>query len=120
MTNKQDFIEDLKKFSINKKLLSTSVKEYVQDVSINLENRWEIFCKAGKLGLIETEYYCFYPNGIDWNSVSLYDDFYIDKYQTYDVLDILERGIDDNIDINQIEYKESCMQEFIFKAINEW
>ncbi|MCP4255000.1 MAG: hypothetical protein GY775_16660 [Candidatus Scalindua sp.] len=98
------------------------VKEYVQDKTIDLENRWEVFCRAGNLGLIGTNTMFFHPKGVtfNWGAGTLEDLFHIRIGQGYDVVQLLKDCQEGNLISSVIEYKESCMQEFIFEAINDW
>lgn len=101
-----------------------TIKEYVQDKSIDLNDRWEVFCKAGNLGLIGINNTYFEPNGLNWDKLTLYDNFHIEKYKQYKVDNMLEQAFEDGLfedeEFDILKFKESCMQEFIFEAINYW
>lgn len=99
-----------------------TVKKYVQDKSIDLNDRWEIFCKAGNLGLLGTHTYYFHPKGVEfkWNREYLEVVFYIRKHEGYDVIQLLADIKEKDLLTSEEEYKESCMQEFVFEAINNW
>lgn len=102
-----------------------TVKEYVQDKSIDINDRWEIFCKAGELGLIGINQFYFIPDGLeDKENISLFDTFYYEKYQQYKVTDMLtlalEHGLFEDEEFDILKFKESCMQKFVYEATNDW
>lgn len=102
-----------------------TVKEYVQDKSIDINDRWEIFCKAGELGLIGINQFYFIPDGLrDKDNISLFDTFYYEKYQRYKVTDMLISALEDGLfedeEFDILKFKESCMQKFIYEATNDW
>lgn len=100
------------------------VKEFVQNKDNSLTERWNIFCKTGELNILPKDDSYFEPNGINWNEYSLYDNFGIDKYQSYTVLDLEEKALDSKIfqkdDEDHIKFKESYLKEFIWEATFNW
>ena len=116
-------ISDLCELNKQHEIILSTTKSYVQDSQFDFDKRWNVFIKAGELGLIPTDSCYFEPEGLDWNKTSLYDDFYIDKYQTYDVKTMLEHAIENKLienDEDIIKFKESCMTQFIYSAENDW
>lgn len=64
-------------------------KEWCKDKSIPVDERWELFLKSG-LGKEDGRYHR--PNGLNWNKLSLYDDFYLDKYAWISVESMFNRA----------------------------
>lgn len=102
-----------------------NIKEIVQNKNIPLDIRFYLLTNS-EITPIDSFY--FHLDGIDWDRMSLYDDFYCDKYATMlasDMIDIIEdkksessRKIWLDIDVNNI--KEQFCQKFIKGFINAW
>ena len=113
--------DELESFLDLKESVASNLKEWVKDKSIPLEERWELFIKSG-LGVYDSFYHNF--PGIDWNKKTLYDDFYMEKHTTRDViyfLDIIEG--DDDIEWDNekdIAFKEYFLEKFIVGFENDW
>lgn len=69
--------------------LANNVKAHIADKNESLEQRWKLYEKACEAGLFGYEDY--YPSMSSMDSVSWYDDFYIEKGQTAFWTDIIER-----------------------------
>lgn len=89
--------EQIEDFLKLKEKLTTQLKEWVKDESVSLEERWSVFIKSG-LGKDDTYYIS--PDCIDWNRVTLYNNFYLDKYAVCSAERFVEKALD-----NQEYYK---------------
>lgn len=114
-------IEEVKKL---KKELQFNIKDFVKDTTIALEVRWRIFCKSGELEIIPKYGYYYHPKGLNWDKIALYDNFGIDRDQTYNVSslydDAIKNGLFKEGDENSILFKESCMRDFKYSCENDW
>lgn len=99
------------------------LKATVKDKSQPLEERWQLFCDARKG---ERRPFYIQPAGLDWDKVTLFDDFYIDRYQTVWVTDWYEQCIEmrDSEDIKlQFDgdaFREWILEMFIWSFVNDW
>lgn len=86
-----------------RKVLQSEFKQWVKDESIPLQVRWDLFI-ISELG--DDEHCYVNPPGINWNRVSLYDDFYLDKYAVCKVesfIDMFKDITDDLIEHGEFE-----------------
>lgn len=110
-------VEDLNKRKIE---IEQIVKRYVQDKSVPLDDRWDLFIQC-KMGTHSSMYEN--PDGINWNEITLIDDFHIDKNQTCDVDWFIERSeelIEEGEDIDIVKVKEWFLREFMLSFENDW
>jgi hypothetical protein len=83
-------------FNKYKERLAGEVKAYCQDITIPLNQRWDIF-KIANIG--DTNSCIVDFESLDellGHEVSWYDDFYKDRYATIDMVDIVER-LEENV-----------------------
>lgn len=105
------------------------VKELLKSKELTLEYKWDIFLKVASLLPIKS-YGDVHDYGVPTKHLSMYDDFYIDRYKTVEFVDLIER-IQENqedaktipkykkwleIDLNLVKEKilESGLQGFIY------
>ena len=117
---KDEVNSKIEAFKPVKEALINLIKEYVQDKSIDIEDRWTVFIKAGENKLVNHDRFYHEPKGINWNKHTLYDDFGIDKYATINVERMLESAIEDKIIEDETAFKEYFMNKFIYSFENDW
>lgn len=86
MTNLASEIQKLKE---TKAEVANNFAEYIKDKEIPLETRWTAFIENGDILPVE-----LYGDGyLDWlsDNMTMYDDFYVDRGQTYLYSDMWER-----------------------------
>jgi len=101
--------------------IKEEVKTFVQDKSKPLEERWHIFCLAD-MGEMKTWYEDFKAlTKILGRAVSYYDDFGIERYETFEVATFFERRvIQDATEELQNELKEEILDKFIYSFEFDW
>jgi len=104
--------DKIQQYLEQKEILKSELKQWVKDESIPLQERWDLFI-ASELG----DDYSWYlkPTGIDWNRVSLFDDFYLEKYSVctvQDFIDTYQENVDDREDEEDNPY-ENCSVEIL-------
>jgi len=117
----EEILEKIKKSKSNVKDCIELAKKYIQNTTFLIENRWLLLLEIGEF--IPNKGYYFEPEGINWKAVDLHDDFYIGKNQTYNVEQLLNTAIEDNLFESKesiIKFKESCCDKFIYSAIFDW
>jgi hypothetical protein len=100
--------------------LKEKLKEYVNNISEPLEDRWKLFVEA-KLG-DHKSYYAEFA-GID--SDDYYDKYYIEKYQTVFVTELFEHDQEldkPNLDTPEkvTQFKEDVLKKFIYSFRYDW
>jgi len=113
---------DLKEIIDISTTLTEKVKTYVTNKEIPIEDRWEVLITYPSIPISNTYQN---PEPIDWDRISLYDDFYVDKYATCTAEDFVEVCEDKqeewNLSDDDItEIKEYFCQKFIRGFINNW
>ena len=95
-----------------REILKREVKEYVQDKSNSLEDRWNLFISSG-LGSQDGYYYNF--KSLDQ------EDFHSDleRHLVLDVTDVIEH-FHDSPDEDISNFKEEAMKDFIFSWELDW
>jgi len=115
---------ELKEFEKHKNKFLTFLQEYVKDTNIPLEDRWNLFVEAGKSGIIKEDLFYHKPDGIDWKVNTLYDTFYIEKYESVKVDKLLEKSIENEIIIKGSKeedlFKEYFLSNFVYSFKNNW
>ena len=121
MSNLKSIKEALSQYLKNKERFINFLKQFVVNKNYSLEDRWEVFIESdlGDIsGCVES------PPGIDWNRITLYDDFYKDRYATVLAVDMLYRINDDESgkfkDFDEVAFKEFFLQEFKKGFIHDW
>ena len=105
-----------------KQSLTADVKEYVQNTSIPLEDRWEVFKKCG-VGKEES-----YIQHIIFNGEDICDTEPFSKYETIFLVNVVENKEDDlqyykDVDFTResIEaFKEEVLNQFIWSFEYDW
>lgn len=114
-----EILDRIKVFKLAKKEIKRAVKDYVQDKTIPLEKRWEVFITS-ELGNHEGIYHN--PDGINWNKNTLCDDFYMSRYEIITAVSFVEVAQDNSeekgYDINAV--KEYFLNEFLWSFENDW
>jgi len=84
---KEKLLQQIKDLEEIKKTLEPNCRQFCADESIPVKDRWEVFEKA-----TYKKHLCYGgpPNakdvGLD-NEISPYDDWYLDRHQTFDVVE---------------------------------
>lgn len=111
-----------------KQTIKKELKLAVVDKTISLEERWDLFIDS-KLGSHSSYYH--EPDGLNWGNISLYDDFYYERYQTIKVDEWLDRlhdkvnddedeEGDDKFTFDEVAFKEYFLKNFIYSFDNDW
>lgn len=112
----QNFISKLKNFELSKNILTIEIKNYVQDTTQPLDERWNIFITSN-LGEDESWY-------LDLQSYDLenfYSDWNISRHRCVDVSDIIDYLTDLEVNseiINNV--KEEILKLFIKSFTYDW
>jgi hypothetical protein len=114
----------IKEYNKQKEVLRTEIKRYVQDKSFPLEERWKLFIES-ELGTESS--WTVHFSVLDGKDVSYYDDFYIEKYQTTTVKDLVDmigdKEPEDNMFLTDGELnslKEDILKQFIWSWKEDW
>jgi len=108
-------------YKAKKLILQDEIKEYVQDKSLPLSDRWEIFCLAGNEGLIPTS--SWIEEFEDSNENYIDSDVYFCKwyYNKNEVIDadlFISRCEGKDYDIDSL--KEEWIDKFIWSFELDW
>ena len=111
----------IRQFNKQKQELTEELRIYVKDKVIPLEDRWEAF-KLSKLGNTDSWVMTFESLNVLYSGeVSWYDDFYIDKYQTVNMVDLVENLYESNFTEKQIDaVKGEVLNTFTLSFVNDW
>lgn len=114
--------DKIQKYEEDGQRLKDEVKQFVQDKTKPLEERWEIFCLAemGERGDWVEDFDSL--NKVYGGEVSWYDDFCVERMQTVYLTNVLDTLTSkDNITEEQInEFKEEVLQKFIWSFEFDW
>lgn len=101
--------------------LSSEIKEYCQDKTIDLDKRWNAFIQYNKITNDKRCYKGFIER-FDCKLGEEYAESLEDRYSIHDVEDILEYFDDKDYDDEEqiIIFKENALQKFIFKFKFDW
>lgn len=117
---KQYLTDEINHLIEKKKELQNDLKIYVQDKSLPLSDRWEIFCLAGNKGLLPHDGWIRYFTSIDLES-------YIQDYQRHETVSLqwmVEFLEDENKNDNRNhpieEFKEEILDKFIWSFELDW
>lgn len=91
----------------------------VQNEALGQDERWRLYMKYGEL-LLSIDPYYFDPDGLNWDNLTLFDDFYCDKYETMTVDNMTKRIEEKGFEVDWNLYKESWMQKGIWGFKNDW
>ena len=118
-------LEKIKQFESDKIKLVSEIKEFVQNKNNPLDERWNLFCEAGKSGILPSSSSYFEPDGINWYKNSLYDTFNMQRCETYSPLRLENSclkylNIFTECDYNHNKFKESYLEEFVWNVMYDW
>lgn len=105
----QALANDIDTFVSLKDNLKPRIIEYVQDKTTSLEERWAVFYKASRLGLLPCEIWCDFHIGFLGNRDLLRESFYLSKgsdmtyADMFDELQNLKGDVTAAIDFSAIE-----------------
>lgn len=85
---KQELLTQLEALTRGAAAFEPVVKKYIQDETQPLDDRWEVF-KAVPNGMLSDRWIQHYK--FDGMEISWYDDHYIERHETVDNLEIIER-----------------------------
>lgn len=123
--NTKEILELAVKTEKTVELLKEKFVEAIKDQSVSLKERWELFCNAPEFLHSHGDDVCDDPINPSLYKLGWYDDFFISRYQTVNVLDILDDIENDmelyNITNQQVnEIKERILQANILTFVNDW
>lgn len=81
--NTAELKELLAEFVSVSRAVEQKCREFCANESIPVSERWEIFCLAPNK---ETDSYSDFPDHLFNGEISYYDDFFLEKYQLFDVV----------------------------------
>jgi hypothetical protein len=102
------------------------IAEFLKDTRISLDERWNAYEVLVKAGILVSEE--LYGDGfvdVLSNSLTLYDDFYVERRETLQYLDMLERIMDNEDLFDQVEHslpawKEKVLQSGYTQFVYDW
>ena len=115
-------LEKLNTYKSQIDIFQRDIREYIQDKSIDVDKRWEVFLKAGKLGMLPVEEYIQHFEGEieEWIDKYVLDDRCY-KHMIVTAWSCLNLAIDDEKDKGfQNELKEQWMEKFIYSFNFDW
>lgn len=95
-----ELMDRVEQFNYDREHLVGELIDFFKDTSVPLEERWGLFEKSSNL--LPEDFYTVYLPEIEKNDLNYYDDFYYDRYQTVDMLDLLEKIEDDSEKFSKI------------------
>lgn len=114
-----DIEDDIRELKGVRDYVVKSCLYYMQDSELPLEQRWDIFTQIHQFLPTKSYYMSFDSLGNAW---SWYDDMYVEKYQTVDLIRFAERVHDnkkwEHIDFNAL--KEEILACGYGSFINDW
>lgn len=123
MTNKENLKNEVVKFKSDQEQLKQKVISFVQDKSISLEDRWEVFVDSD-LGDSSRWISAYGP----FDGSKDADEFYFNRHQVVDMVDLVNMLIENNAancgvirtldEINEI--KEGMLQKFEQRFVYDW
>lgn len=114
MSKIKALLEKIEAYSVDDR--NDEVQKVIKDKSIPLEERWNVYTKAVDSGYLYSEgWESFIPATLDKGNYTLYDNAYVDRYQTYQY----NVFIDDKSD-NMDQVKEDIMQDGNSHWVHDW
>lgn len=116
---KQYLIDQIQHLDEKKKELQNDLETYVQDKSLPLSDRWEIFCLAGDKDLLVHDIYI-----VHYESMNMDDYWYdINRYSTIKMVDVVEyfeerkdKFLGEELNL----FKEEILDKFIWSFELDW
>jgi hypothetical protein len=108
------------------KELKSKLSKIIVDKDLSLDQRWKYYEKAGSLLPVDSYYFNPKAKGLNWNTMSLYDDFYCEKFSTMTGVEFVDLCIDINTQrkevekIDILEVKEYWLNSGCYAFINNW
>lgn len=105
-------------YKAKKLILQDTIKEYVQDKSLPLSDRWEIFCSAGDIIPKKGSVVRFKS----WEVQQLIANSYL-RYQLVDLISLIQDMENEDIEIGYIgleDFKEEILDKFICSFNLDW
>lgn len=113
----------LEDFINQQKEIIAELKLFVKDKSVPLDNRWDSFTLAGRLGLIFNHDYIAHFTGEvgAWVDDELLDGNHFQRHETISCETCLEYAVDENKPEEFIEnLKEQWIDKFIYSFEFDW
>jgi len=117
-----DLRNDIKKYREYHEYLIEECKRYVQDTTIDLDERWRFFINdaIGK----ENQSWIWHPedNEVDKVLKEIYNDGWIDRHQIIDLTDLVPQAFHDG-QLTKSLYdraRECMLEEYIDSFIYDW
>jgi len=118
---KQYLIDQIQHLAEKKQELQNDLKVYVQDKSLPLSDRWEIFCLAGNEDLVPTSGWIEYYNSVDIEQYLADRQRYSTVYLEYAIEFFEERDDDKRMEDEEINtFKEEILNKFIWSFELDW
>jgi hypothetical protein len=117
--DRKEILEVIQRFKERRDKTKNLVKEFCQDKSIPLEERWEVFITSG-LGDHDSWYHD--ADGIDWDRYTLHDNFYCDRHEVMKVDRMLTLAKQGNMfeENGEEAFKEYFLDKFVYSFENDW
>lgn len=116
----QSLLNRIKAHNLELLALRSDIKVFVQDLDKDLNERWEIFCRAGVSGILPKKLDYFKPDGIKNFTGVLGMSMFMTYTSDYIEIVFLDNGVFTKDDGNHIEFKESVMKRFAWEIIYDW
>lgn len=114
----------LNTYEKHKQDVKDQVDRFIDDESIDLDDRVLIFQKACNLGIYPIDRFYHQFDGVDWNTHTLHDDFHLEKYSTFHfdtIVDIYFTEVkDDDRFLNIEDSIKYFFKKKIAGFINDW
>lgn len=109
-------LDEISAFKNDSNPLKEKYLNYIQDKSIDLEERWEVFCKAPTDWKEKDSYIVHFQvekalkaNG---GEISWYDDFYIEKNETIHLMNVIERLEEETETFEELGWNSELIKQF--------
>lgn len=106
-------------FLKEKEKVTSILKNIITDDKYPLEWRWSLYSIYAD-ELLPVSSWVENPAGIDWNKHTLYDDFYIDRYEIATAIRLLKHIEDKELDVDITAFKEWWLQKGISGFKHDW
>lgn len=94
---------------------------YIQDKSIPLEDRWEIFGKVPQELKEHKIWIVHFPSEKKFGEICWYDDFYVERHETVNLIDLVRSINRNKWSQERIDaFKEDILQMNLGSFINDW
>ena len=123
---KEEKISSLNIFAKTKNELQESINSFIDNESVDLNDRIEVFQKACKLGIYPIKQWVELFDGVNWEEKTLYDDFNCEKHATFSFGYLVKHYVDySEEETNELFEDIEASIKYFFKKrmagfINDW